>query len=194
MVEIPLFPLRTVLYPTGLLPLKIFEQRYLDMTKNCIRDSSPFGVCLIRDGEEVGGAATPYPIGCTARIQEWDMPHLGMFHLLCQGESVFRVTEHWVAKNGLLWGHVELREPEEEAALPAEYAHLAALVRKIIDKVGADRFPTPAALHDANWVAYRLAEVLPIEPALKQRILEAAQPEERLEALGEYLKNQRVTL
>jgi hypothetical protein len=192
MIEIPLFPLRTVLYPAGLLPLKIFEQRYLDMTKNSIRDSSPFGVCLIREGAEVGAPATPQAIGCSARILEWDMPHLGVFHLLCQGESVFRVVEHWVAKNGLLWGRVEPREPELDVALPPEHAHLAELLRKIIDKVGADRFPAPLALHDANWVAYRLAEVLPIEPPLKQTILEATQVQPRLAALSAFLKTQRV--
>jgi Lon protease-like protein len=101
-------------------------------------------------------------------------------------------VEHWVAKNGLLWGRVELREPDLDVPLPPEHVHLAELLRKIIDKVGADRFPAPAALHDANWVAYRLAEVLPIEPPLKQTILEAAQVGDRLAALSGFLKTQRV--
>ena len=81
-LEIPIFPLRCVLFPGGLLPLKIFEQRYLDMTKACIRDASPFGVCLLREGAEVGAPAVPHAIGCTALIQQWDMPHLCLFHLL----------------------------------------------------------------------------------------------------------------
>jgi Lon protease-like protein len=194
MIEIPLFPLRTVLYPAGRLPLKTFEQRYLDMTKNCIRDDSVFGVCLIREGAEVGTPATPWATGCTARIQEWDMPHLGMFLLMCQGESVFHVAEQWTATNGLLWGRVELREPDIEAALPADQQHLAQLLRKIIDKVGAEHFPAPAALHDANWVAYRLAEVLPMDPEIKQMILEAPGTEDRLVALNEFLRTQRVVL
>jgi Lon protease-like protein len=194
MIEIPLFPLRTVLYPAGRLTLKTFEQRYLDMTKNCIRDDSVFGVCLIREGAEVGTPATPWATGCTARIQEWDMPHLGMFLLMCQGESVFHVAEQWTATNGLLWGRVELREPDIEAALPADQQHLAQLLRKIIDKVGAEHFPAPAALHDANWVAYRLAEVLPMDPEIKQMILEAPGTEDRLVALNEFLRTQRVVL
>ncbi|HTS52418.1 MAG TPA: LON peptidase substrate-binding domain-containing protein, partial [Burkholderiales bacterium] len=86
-LEIPIFPLGTVLYPGGLLPLRIFEQRYLDMTKSCIRDNAPFGVCLIREGTEVGAAAAPYAVGCTARIAQWDIPHLGLFHLVAHGES-----------------------------------------------------------------------------------------------------------
>jgi Lon protease-like protein len=194
MIEIPLFPLRTVLYPAGRLPLKIFEQRYLEMTKNCIRDDSVFGVCLIREGAEVGNPATPWATGCTARIQDWDMPHLGMFLLMCQGESVFHVAEQWSAPNGLLWGRVELREPEIEVVLSADQQHLAQLLRKIIDKVGAEHFPAPAALHDANWVAYRLAEVLPMDPEIKQVILEAPRTEDRLAALNEFLRTQRVVL
>jgi Lon protease-like protein len=194
MIEIPLFPLRTVLYPAGRLPLKIFEQRYLDMTKNCIRDDSVFGVCLIREGAEVGTPATPWATGCTARIQEWDMPHLGMFHLLCQGESVFQTVEQWSAPNGLLWGRVDLREPELDVALAPDQQHLADLMRKIMDKVGAEHFPAPAALHDANWVAYRLAEVLPMDPEIKQMILEATRTEDRLVALNEFLRVQRVVL
>jgi Lon protease-like protein len=194
MIEIPLFPLRNVLYPAGLLPLKVFEQRYLEMTKNCIRDDSVFGVCLIRDGAEVGTPAVPYATGCTARILEWDMPHLGLFQLICQGESVFRIADHWPAKNGLLWGHVELREPELQVDLPQAHQHLADLLKKIIDKIGADRFPAPVALHDASWVAYRLAEVLPIEPELKQHILEATEPEARLSALTDFLRTARVVV
>jgi Lon protease-like protein len=194
MIEIPLFPLRTVLYPAGRLPLKIFEQRYLDMTKHCIRDDSVFGVCLIREGAEVGAPALPWATGCTARIQEWDVPHLGMFLLMCQGEAVFDVAEQWTAPNGLLWGRVQLREPEIEVALPPDQQHLAELLAKIIAKVGADHFPAPVALHDANWVAYRLAEVLPIDPQIKQMILEAPRTQDRLVALNEFLRAQRVVL
>ncbi|MGA0033351.1 MAG: LON peptidase substrate-binding domain-containing protein, partial [Burkholderiales bacterium] len=72
--ELPLFPLGTVLFPGGLLPLKIFEQRYVEMIKACLRDSTPFGVCLIREGHEVGVPATPHAVGCLARIEQWDVP------------------------------------------------------------------------------------------------------------------------
>ena len=74
-IEIPIFPLNTVLFPGGRLPLRIFEVRYVDMTKACIRDDAVFGVCQIRDGHETGTPAKPADIGCTARIVEWDVPH-----------------------------------------------------------------------------------------------------------------------
>jgi Lon protease-like protein len=194
MLEIPLFPLGTVLYPGGLLALKVFEQRYLDMTKICIRDNSAFGVCLIRNGDEVGKPAVPCNVGCTARIADWDMPHLGLFALACQGESVFRVIDYWSEKSGLLRAHVELREPELQADIPQQYETIAELLSRIIEKVGAERFPAPAALHDASWVAYRLAEVLPLDVQIKQSILEAAEPLDRLAALQAFLQDRQVML
>ena len=142
--EIPIFPLSTVLFPGGMLPLRIFEQRYLEMTKICIRDNSPFGVCLIREGHEVGNPAVPNTVGCTAHILRWDMPHLGLFHLMTEGGSVFRILEQWSGRTGLLHAQVELEPSVPEVALPEAFQPLAALLETIMSKVGADRFPSPA--------------------------------------------------
>src|SRR5262245_4738255 len=84
--DLPLFPLNTVLFPGGRLPLRIFEQRYMDMAKACLKDSSPFGVCMIREGLEVGDPAVPADVGTLARITNWDMPQLGMLHVVALGE------------------------------------------------------------------------------------------------------------
>jgi Lon protease-like protein len=92
-----LFPLGTVLFPGGLSPLKIFEQRYLDMTKACLRDNLPFGVCLIREGREVGAPAAPENVGCLATIEQWEMPNSSMFHMLARGGERFRVVATSVA-------------------------------------------------------------------------------------------------
>jgi hypothetical protein len=193
-LEIPIFPLGTVLYPEGLLPLRIFEQRYLDMTKICIRDDAPFGVCLIREGIEVGPAAVPHSIGCTARIAEWDVPHLGLFHLVTRGEAVFRILEQWTTKSGLVQAQVECADPQPPLSLPPEHEILAELLAKIMAKVGAERFPSPSRMDEAAWVGYRLAEVLPLETDTKQRLLEARDP---LAALGElkvFLESRQVML
>ena len=88
---LPIFPLNTVLYPGGLLPLKIFEQRYLEMTKACLRDATPFGVCRIREGSRSALPAVPESVGCTAIIAEWEMPHLGVFQLKSRGQRPFRI-------------------------------------------------------------------------------------------------------
>ncbi|PWT76482.1 MAG: peptidase S16 [Proteobacteria bacterium] len=193
-LQIPIFPLSTVLYPEGLLPLRVFEQRYLDMTKVCIRDNSVFGVCLIREGHEVGAPALPHEIGCTARINEWDMPHLGLFQLVAQGERVFRIQEHWVTKAGLIEAQVQLENPLQPEALPGEYAELAELLQKIMAKLGSDRFPSPIRLDDAAWVARRLAELLPLESEVKQRLLESREPVEGLSAVKAYLQSKQVVV
>ena len=164
-----LFPLGTVLFPGGLLPLKIFEQRYLEMTKACLRDNLPFGVCLIREGREVGMAAVPEPVGCLATIEQWDMPHTGMFHLLARGGERFRILGTRVATNGLLSGDVEMLPPVKACAPDAD---CVGLLQRVIEQVGAENFPQPICLDDAAWVAYRVAEMLPIPMAEKQLLLE----------------------
>jgi len=164
-----LFPLGTVLFPGGRLPLRIFEQRYLDMTKACIRDNLPFGVCLIREGREVGTPAVPEPVGCLATIEQWDMPHTGMFHLQARGGERFRILDTSVAANGLLSGDVELLPPVETCAPEAD---CVGLLQRVIEQVGAENFPQPIRLDDAAWVVYRIAEMLPIPMAEKQLLLE----------------------
>ena len=114
---VPIFPLNTVLFPGGRLPLKIFEQRYVEMTKACVRDGSPFGVCLIREGHEVGDPALPADVGCTAVIEQWDVPHPNLFELLAHGERRFRILRTEVAALGLLVGEAEyLPAAERDAA------------------------------------------------------------------------------
>ena len=164
-----LFPLGTVLFPGGSLPLKIFEQRYLDMTKACIRDNLPFGVCLIREGHEVGVSATPESVGCLATIEQWDMPNPGMFHLLARGGERFRVIETSVASNGLMSAEVEML-PDAEPCSPD--AECVVLVKSVIDRVGAENFSQPVKLDDGAWVAYRLVEMVSLPMTVKQRLLE----------------------
>ena len=164
-----LFPLGTVLFPGGLLPLKIFEQRYLEMTKVCLRDNLPFGVCLIHEGFEVGAPAAPHSVGCLATIEEWDMPNPGMFHLMARGGERFRIVETTVANNGLISGEVELLPAVEPCSPDPE---CVALVKRVIEQVGAEKFPQPLKLDDGAWVAYRLAEMMSFPMAIKQGMLE----------------------
>jgi Lon protease-like protein len=164
-----LFPLGTVLFPDGMLPLKIFEQRYLEMTKACLRDNLSFGVCLIREGHEVGAPAEPQSVGCMATIEQWDMPQTGMFHLLARGGDRFRIRETSVASNGLISGDVELLPPAEPCRPDAD---CVTLLKRVIEQVGAENFPQPIRLDEGAWVAYRLAEMMPFPMVQKQRLLE----------------------
>ena len=188
MLQIPIFPLNMVLFPGGLLPLRIFEQRYLEMTKVCLRDNAPFGVCLIRDGQEVGAPATPASVGCTAVIIDWEMPHVGLFNLQTRGAAVFRILDRTVGPQGLVHANVDMLP--ESAGQPDE--ELAALCRRILqsiaERVGSEVFHAPLALDDPRWVSYRLAELLPIDLADRQSLLEERDDARRIARLAELLQ------
>lgn len=123
-LRIPLFPLNTVLFPGGLQPLKIFEQRYLDMAAACMKDNSPFGICLIDKGGEVGRAAVPHGVGTLATITNWEMEQLGILMITAQGGRRFRIIETQVGDGHLLEGTVELLAEAGPTPLPQERERL----------------------------------------------------------------------
>lgn len=181
MQDMAIFPLNTVLYPESLLPLRIFEQRYVDMTKTCIAQESAFGVCLILDGAEAGTPAVPHAVGCAARIVEWEVPSPGLFNLLVRGESVFRIHQRRVMADGLIRAEVQLEPPAAPMPLPDSYRGLGEVLGEVIRQVGRERFPQPLRIDDAAWVCHRLAEVLAVPQAARQRLLEATAPAQKLE-------------
>jgi len=188
MTSIPIFPLNTVLYPGSQLPLKIFEQRYLDMTKACVRDGTPFGVCRIREGQEVGVPAVPEQIGCTALIAQWEMPHLGVFHLQTQGQYPFRILRQVTQPDGLIRAEVEfLAEATGEVDVES-FALCRRVLEQIVEKIGTDYFSPPHGFDDPRWTSYRLAEVLPLEAQDKQGLLELRDDGARLQRLHAYLQ------
>jgi Lon protease-like protein len=194
LTDLPLFPLRTVLFPGGLLPLKVFEQRYIEMTKACLRDGRPFGVCLITRGDEVAREGAPSPdfamVGTLARITNFDMPQLGILHVMTQGGSRFEVRRHATDASGLVVADVAPIADEPFAPLAEAYSPLARILELIAGRVGPENFPAPARSDDASWVGHRLAELLPLPLALKQAMLEVNDANARLEALRQFLDRQ----
>ena len=186
--QVAIFPLNTVLFPGGRLPLRIFEQRYIEMTKVCISEARPFGVCLIKEGRETGTPAVPQDIGCLARIVRWDMPQLGVFHLQVEGLQRFRILSSMVEKNGLISATIEPLDNDSKVA-PQE-TRCSEVLKAIIEKIGADHFPSPHRFDDAAWIGYRLSEVLPISLDLKQQMLRMTDPQARLSELGKILSAQ----
>lgn len=187
-LQLPIFPLNTVLYPGSLLPLKIFEQRYLEMTKASLRDTTPFGVCRIREGLEVGSPAVPEPIGCTAIIAEWDMPHPGVFLLKSRGQQAFRIVEKTTQRDGLIRAEVELLEDEAGNPAPDALRLCRQVLEQIVSRIGNDYFFAPLDFGNPRWVSYRLAEVLPLGMEDKQALLEARDDGARLARLQAFLK------
>ena len=187
MTEVPLFPLNTVLFPGGRLPLRIFEQRYMGMAKTCLRDGGPFGVCLIREGKEVGTPATPVEIGCLARIAAWDMPQLGVLHITALGEQRFRIVERRVEADGLARASVELLPADLDAPVPESCTGCVKLLERVMEQQSA-LFEPPHRLGSASWVSSRLAEVLPLPLPAKQELLELADARVRIERLNALLR------
>ena len=185
--ESPIFPLGTVLFPGGPLPLRIFEPRYLDMVSDCLRSDRPFGVCLIRSGSEVGEPAEPHRIGALARIVDWGRDDRGILTIEAVGEARFRLFETRAAPDRLLVGRCEPL-PEAHARVPPEYEPLARLARTLTERF-AERYrhagppPDDDSPESAPWTSYRLAELLPIPSPHRQRLLELDDPVARLRQL-----------
>ena len=187
--ETPLFPLTTVFFPGGVLPLKVFEQRYMDMVKRCLQDESPFGVCLIKEGAEVG-AAVPHTIGSLARIGSWDMPQLGVLNLRALGAQRFQVLDYKTQEDGLLLAQAIKLPIEPVMPLPPEHAACASVLKHIVDHVGREKFEPPFDFDDGVWVGYRLAEIMPIKATAKQDMLEMNDTLIRLDVLHKFLAQQ----
>ncbi|RLA30767.1 MAG: peptidase S16 [Gammaproteobacteria bacterium] len=189
-MQVPLFPLRTVLYPGGPLPLRIFESRYLDMISKCLKNDSPFGVLLIRSGSETGPAST-YDIGTLARITDWYQGSDGVLGITAVGEQRFRLLSSSRQADGLNIGEIELLAEEVGPMLPDEFKPLAQILSGVLDDLGRLYETLDRNYDDADWVGYRFCEILPITPEQKQSCLEADDPVTRLEMMREVLDSVR---
>jgi len=157
------------------------------MLKACLRDNAPFGVCAIREGKEVGAPATPHEIGTLAKMVEWDMPQLGLFHIVALGEGRFRILERRVEANGLQRARVELLDPERDAPIPERASLCVRLLERVLDE-HPELLASPPRLDSSAWVGGRLAELLPLPLRAKQELLEMSDAAARLERLTALLR------
>ena len=186
-VHIPLFPLHTVLFPDGLLPLRIFEPRYLDMISWCLRNDSPFGVCLIREGREVGEVAKIYEVGTLAHIVDWNRRDDGLLGISVRGGQRFRVMTSAERADRLLEGDVSLIPEETPVPLPEEYHGMSSLIVQVLSQIGGLYREIPLSTEDSVWIGNRLAELLPMTFSQRQYLLELEDPVERLRCVDEML-------
>lgn len=188
--ELPLFPLKTVLFPGGPVSLRIFEARYLDMVSRCLRRDEGFGVVLIRDGRETGEAEL-HAVGTEARIRDWNRLEDGLLGIVGIGGERFEILSVDRQSDGLYVGRVRARPDPPQMAVPGAYQHLAQIVRQLLPQL-----PSPWRLverreRDAAWVGYRLAEVLPLNLAHKQQLLELEDPELLLAELEPFIRQRK---
>lgn len=186
--DLPLFPLGTVLYPGGQLPLRIFEQRYLDMVRECARKGTPFGVCLILSGTEAGVPATPAAVGTLAHIVDFHNREDGLLGILAEGGARFRVARTRVRADGLVRGDVEVWPDEPAASVPVELALLQTILERLVENLAPQWHHVPRDRYeDASWVGFRLAELLPLQDEERQHMLELSDPVRRLTELRDIL-------
>jgi len=187
-LELPLFPLQTVLFPGGPLPLRIFEPRYVDMIGRCMKTGVGFGVTLIRSGQDTG-ATTMHDFGTVANIVDFDQLPDGTLGIVALGSLRFMVRSVSRQADGLNVGMVELLEDEPAVALPRQFADMARLLESVFEDLGPQYQHVETRFDDAGWVGCRLAELLPIDLEDKQQCLELFDPVKRLEYLEPLLKS-----
>jgi uncharacterized protein len=186
-VVLPLFPLNTVLFPGGPLRLRIFEPRYLDMVSRCMRESSAFGVALIVEGREAGGAARTTAVGTTARIVDFERLEDGLLGITARGEQRFTIGEVKTQSDGLNIADVTMLPDEPVMEIPEDLGILVELLKQALAQVGAVYGNDPPQYQSASWVGMRLAEILPLPMPEKQQCLEMENAVERLRLLRERL-------
>ncbi|HEY1899530.1 MAG TPA: LON peptidase substrate-binding domain-containing protein [Steroidobacteraceae bacterium] len=185
--ELPLFPLHTVLLPGGPLQLQVFEPRYLDMVGRCMRTSSPFGVVRILEGSEAGAVSETAVTGTSARIIDFHTLSNGLLGLLCLGERVFRLVSRHSQSDGLVLGQVTWVPPHATVPVAPQFANLVAALRGVLPRLPPAYAHIPQNFADAEWVGYRLLELLPLTAAQRQHSLEVHDPVQRLEWLAPML-------
>ena len=202
---LPLFPLGTVLFPGGLLPLKVFEARYLDLMSRCIRSGEPFGVVCITQGAEVerdrrGGASATSTrieeIGVLARIDDVDAEQPGILMVRCTGTTRFRLLEAPTQQSGGLWTAPAQALPDDAVVQPEpSMAATVEALRQAAASLPAEahqRFGVPVCWDDAAWVANRWCELLPLPLPAKQRLMVLDEPTLRLKLIDDFLRSRKV--
>jgi Lon protease-like protein len=177
-----------VLFPGGLLPLRIFESRYVDMVRDCTRTERPFGVVLIRSGHEAGAPAVPESVGTLAGIIDFDRGPEGLLHLIAQGGRRFQIHSRETTPAGLQIAEVSLLA-EETADVPRELLRrLGRVLTTKLEQLGLKLIPSDPRLDDAAWVSYRLAECLACSMSFRQALLEMNNPAARLAHLNMFVR------
>lgn len=197
MISIPLFPLNTVFYPDGDLPLQVFEVRYLDMIRKCIAADVPFGVVALLQGSEVRKPEqqeTFAEVGSLAHIKAWSSPQPALLQLVCRGGQRFRILSSVRQSNGLWLAEFEMIEDDIVLAIPPELQDVAAALAALIGSlqesaIAPDQMPfkEPFHLDQCGWVANRWCELLDLTQDQKQRLLEQPSPLLRLELVQDLL-------
>jgi Lon protease-like protein len=195
---VPLFPLKTVLFPGGVLPLKVFETRYVDMLRECMKRDEPFGVVLLKTG-----TADPEAVGCLAYISQSDMSGMDVMMLRSRGGERFRILETRALADLRLEARIEMIAADRDIPISDMHVSCAKTLKLVLDDIDAkgqaehgDAFDSPFArpmqLESAAWVANRWCEILPIPLKARQKLLELDNAHSRLSIVYQYLQQHKI--
>lgn len=201
--DVPLFPLHTVLFPGGLLPLRVFEARYLDMVRDCLREERPFGVCLIESGHEVASETAPAAstvtaeIGCLASILDCDMEQLGLLLLRTRGGQRFHTLAVRTETSGLMRADIALLNDDLPDCNPNLLLECTTALRRIVAALSSKNdiespFLEPYQWEDAVWISNRLCEILPIPLKAKQKLMALEDAGMRIEIVHRFMKQHAI--
>lgn len=188
-MNIPLFPLNTVLYPGGPLPLRVFEPRYLDMVSNSMKTNTPIGVVLIKNGNEVGPAPEVYNVGTLSEISYWHKRSDGLLGITLTGTQRFHIQNTQINGSQLMTADVELIDNVNSAVLNNENKYLSPILERILEQLGPPFKTIERKLDDVEWLSARLLELLPADMQVKQALLESNNVVERIEKIESILKD-----
>ena len=197
--DLPIFPLGAVLFPDGVLPLRIFEARYMDMIRDCLKKETNFGVCLITNGSETGKPAKHEAMGCTAHISKWDMEQLGLLKIRTIGGQRFEIQDRQIEADGLIVAQVQYLDVEPDSQIPVDFEPCVQLLKRVVDDLVAKEademqrmIEAPYRYESASWVSMRLSEFLPIDVPAKHRMMTMNDPMARLLMVREFLREQQI--
>ena len=174
-----LFPLSTVVFPGGIMPLRIFEPRYLDMVAMCMKGQTPFGVCAARPAQQ-GEFSEPHAVGTLVEIVDFDRLDDGQLGITVEGKRRFEVVATRQADNGLWWGTIDFIDETADSACPIEFAPLKQVAAALIQEIGLPYDERDPDYDSASWLSARLTELLPFDAATKHDLLATNDPLERL--------------
>lgn len=200
MESMPLFPLNTVLFPGGHLPLQIFELRYLDLIRRCMRENTPFGVITLMDGHEVrrpDEAPLFADTGTLAVVEHCDAPMPSLLKISTRGTQRFRLHSVAQEKNGLWVGQIERQSDDADVDIPEHLAAASQMLEQLVETLNSGEIPAeqvpvkpPLDFESCSWVANRWCELLPMQKATRLQLLALDNPLLRLELVNDVLEEQ----
>ena len=187
-MNVPLFPLNSIVLPRGRIPLQLFEPRYIDMLTRCLKEDRGFVVVLLQEGGEAGRTVAFYDIGTYVRIIDFQQLDNGLLGITVEGESKVSVIRSWQQEDGLNLGDVECLIEEVESEVPESFSELPSVLKALFRHPVIRDLNMEIDYGDARDVGWRLTELLPLDKQEKQRLVELQDPLERLGRLQELLE------